>query len=1438
MNAEIEAHRLEEAGDDSGCVKEMEHALVLRQQSLATREDEQALALAAERLIVKYNTMAVRSFKSNDYLTAVDLLERALRLTDARSRCFVVAPDVRLRLRGTTFNNYGCLERRRGKPEAALNYLRLSIEHEGNQSAPTFVNMSAILNQLGRKEEAVGCARRAIGLVDMGMAAFPGIGAIAYHNLAMALEGTDTEACHDAYEKAYQIALSELGATSGTTVSIEQNMKKFLEFTKFRPQCREVLKNAASQLSGHFLPEIRQTKQKVNHQVVAGTREQPRAILQAVHVSAKNEVSQQTPKRAQKKLDARSRPSQEQPLSQKQLKRNSKTSDVQETKPHSVSEPSEASMKGQANKPAVAPKPPPKTTNSTTRQQERTQESQERIPPAPQEQKVHNPQPPTGGVPTKSLAPRRASQPKVVPDKEERQPVIKPSEIPQPEESLPISKGEESFATFVTKLNALLRGEEEFEKRYTAAVKIQCMVRKAIAKMSVKKRRELRTEIQKQTLLREGNAGKKVVAIFRRLHKRVLQQRRKVDREQEVVKRQNREALRIQCAIRQFLARQSARRRRMYVSKYHHSLRVLQCWFRQTIARRAFTRMKSAKLLKLKEQANTEQREKAVTDIQRVFRAHQTFAVASRLQGNVKLAKEHEFLSRKFVAATRIQCAWRRHVAFLLKASISHGELIHRVYAEKNERRRCATIVIQSLARGMLVRRAAMQWHSLSAQKRVIAQNNTRFVAATKIECCWKSHRARSIVGSAAMARRLKITHEITCQKEIKEMVAVKAATKSVSSNRDSDSFVGPVYGTPSSQSEQRARVEESAAPNSQTQQGAQAENESRARAEESAPSSSQTEPRARTEESAAANSQTQQGARAEDESRARCEESAPTNPQPEQPLLTSPQPSEDSAVTVLPLNPQSQQSLTQSFESHNSPKQVVSKNVPFVAAAESNSVSQPTEDDMSGDRCILPENAPRQPVVPLRAISYEKVALLRKYQREELQRRAATKMCDDKRLVDTHDGECAEAKKEDIRNLAARRIQALLRGHNERVLFRERRVLTAEYIDELVLLHKGPVPHAPSKAKVKKQGNLFDSENLRFTALKKVTATIDPLAPSRCRAQLSATVIQAFARFFFSWHIMRTRLQRCEEIKACAVLTLQGFARILLAKKEKDMRMQTVQSTQHDRLVGEQRLNQQRCILILQSHFRCICSCAYVQFKRKTQAVGVLVGFWQIIHAKNELVKKKESVQSSCVCEELAELHDHAARRITRFLRAAVARRQMLKRRGDVEMHLAEEVRRQEAALHIQCTYRRMEARNEASMRRKEKEQKWNEIATSQTQLRAEGLQKEEGKDAAAATAIQKSYRQHLAKMERRRLQLENKREWEKKKQKAEAEGNAAPSTQPEGQQEDGHVTAATSIQKSYRRHLAKMERRRRQLENKSEWEKKRQEAEAEAISDFPDLL
>eukprot|EP00759_Apiculatamorpha_spiralis_P019568 PhF_6_TR25487/c0_g1_i1/m.35436 len=227
-DADNEATRLETSGHDVEALRVLERCFTRMMQHDVVKSSPQ-FAPFAERLAVKYNTMGVRCFKGSDYDTGKANLDKALLIAKHTEGI-----DVQLfrRLTATTHNNLGCMERSRGNLETALHHLQHSNEIEENQSGATALNMSAILTQLERHDEAVVCARRAIAQLQENSAGNENLVIVAHHNLAIALESVSSSPQVDEeislnYKTAVELSERRLGPTHPTTSTIVKNYNRW-----------------------------------------------------------------------------------------------------------------------------------------------------------------------------------------------------------------------------------------------------------------------------------------------------------------------------------------------------------------------------------------------------------------------------------------------------------------------------------------------------------------------------------------------------------------------------------------------------------------------------------------------------------------------------------------------------------------------------------------------------------------------------------------------------------------------------------------------------------------------------------------------------------------------------------------------------------------------------------------------------------------------------------------------------------------------------------------------------------------------------------------------------------------------------------------------------------------------------------------------------------
>jgi tetratricopeptide (TPR) repeat protein len=205
------SRRLDEDGNVLEAVKSTETALILRRNSerlypeLAHRFTTSLLKQSQE-LVLKCNSVAVASFQDNNYDAASFLLNKALFLTDEfeETRLFGDADHDRLRLRAATYNNLGCLEKRRGRLHPSLDHLQkaaqleVSVDPDVGASPSTYLNLCTVLNKLGNHVAAVSAAQRAIDTLhfqaQQGLDQYPNYPvmlAVAFYNLGASLESCD-----------------------------------------------------------------------------------------------------------------------------------------------------------------------------------------------------------------------------------------------------------------------------------------------------------------------------------------------------------------------------------------------------------------------------------------------------------------------------------------------------------------------------------------------------------------------------------------------------------------------------------------------------------------------------------------------------------------------------------------------------------------------------------------------------------------------------------------------------------------------------------------------------------------------------------------------------------------------------------------------------------------------------------------------------------------------------------------------------------------------------------------------------------------------------------------------------------------------------------------------------------------------------------------------
>lgn len=244
VDAEREFVQLQAAGDHDSAVRCLETVLRMEQATVQQMQDT-VLSTLFERLAVGYNTLGMKHLKDGNTETSCKFFEKAEALTDPAN--LHMNPDSRLVLRAVTYNNMGCFYKSMSKLHTALQYLRKAqkIEERSNgkcqNPAGTHLNLCALLSQMGKHQEALTHAQRALKFLEAsppppetGGSNSESLVCVAYFNMGAEYEHMKkTSEALWAYKQAYDNCLSELGEEhplsqqiSGCLVQLKAKMKK------------------------------------------------------------------------------------------------------------------------------------------------------------------------------------------------------------------------------------------------------------------------------------------------------------------------------------------------------------------------------------------------------------------------------------------------------------------------------------------------------------------------------------------------------------------------------------------------------------------------------------------------------------------------------------------------------------------------------------------------------------------------------------------------------------------------------------------------------------------------------------------------------------------------------------------------------------------------------------------------------------------------------------------------------------------------------------------------------------------------------------------------------------------------------------------------------------------------------------------------------------
>ena len=642
----------------------------------------------------------------------------------------LLSPQLRDELRSTTFNNQGCLERRRKNFHQAEKHLLQAIAICPPQSAVAvvvpMVNLSALLTQIGRTKESASMARKALAKLfaqqnDDAAAASeqspssstqPGLLAVAFHALAVALETMDPKASLDNYDNAHAAAVRELSETSHTAGVITENRRRYLAYlhkgrhitSTHEPSLQPMVPSAPP----HGATALAGGRKSISVRMPLVSHGGTVVGIPPTAVPVERFTTPQVP-----------------PAVVAEVKRGGVASVVIAPTPDGDEEQGVAALV---------------LDTDTVIQRHDDKLS----PPAPPTE-ITVAAPTSGsagflGDPSASPAPRRkGSNIPVTPQVRSLAAggggaggpgsVHSASLVPKPpppiDGLIDETKRKDDIINFmVTRLGLLLKVEDNYLIRYKAAHKIQCAVRPFLARLKVARVRHER-ELQILAKLRHQQ---KAVRCIQRFFKLVLRKKQDKQRAREmVVMLQNKRksaAVTLQKYVRRWIAVHYVIRLRKYRASDNESRRACMRWVGAVLTRIHARKLRTMRLQAGIELMKLESRCRSATKIQASYRMHRQRIAYLCTLGQHERALRLDWQKYRARCATRIQALARRYVVRFRLGPQLRVRFMRRHNKNFAALSQAAALKIQRVYRGYVVRhrysRALRKAHE-AAKRRIVA---------------------------------------------------------------------------------------------------------------------------------------------------------------------------------------------------------------------------------------------------------------------------------------------------------------------------------------------------------------------------------------------------------------------------------------------------------------------------------------------------------------------------------------------------------------------------------------------------------------------------------------------------------------------------------------------------------------------------------------------